>query len=265
MSRGSRERQADDREHRRRWLWGLSVLTSGALLVANDTVLKSAYPGLVTGKLSDVAGLYLFGALFAWLFPEQRTGVAIGLALGFALWKSPWSGPILSIWNGHASILLARTVDTTDLVALPAIPLGILAGVQSAPNRKPIFQKVGVVLLCCVAFLATSRRFVIDLPKLGGAQTVFFRGSVEDVEKRLDACGIKMSLYERKGSTETYLSMDDSMTATDPVQLRSVRRVYEGRVAFIVLQAFTRLPPSDEARIVDQAVASLRACSAGEE
>ena len=36
------------------------ALAAIAVLVVNDHVLKSAYPGWLTGKLSDIAGLVFF-------------------------------------------------------------------------------------------------------------------------------------------------------------------------------------------------------------
>jgi hypothetical protein len=38
-------------------------IVAGALLVINDQILKSEWPGAVTGKLSDIAGLILFPLL----------------------------------------------------------------------------------------------------------------------------------------------------------------------------------------------------------
>ena len=42
-----------------RWLGAPPTLLALAVLVLNDHVLKQAAPGVVTGKLSDVAGLVL--------------------------------------------------------------------------------------------------------------------------------------------------------------------------------------------------------------
>ena len=44
-----------------------AVLGSVALLVLNDHLLKQAYPGWLTGKLSDVSGLVFFPVLLAML------------------------------------------------------------------------------------------------------------------------------------------------------------------------------------------------------
>ena len=54
---------------------GLGAIT---LLVVNDHVLKVASPGLVTGKLSDVAGLMFFPLLLAAI--AEQLGVRRGLA-----------------------------------------------------------------------------------------------------------------------------------------------------------------------------------------
>jgi hypothetical protein len=41
------------------------AIAAMALLVVNDHVLKAAYPGVLTGKLSDVAGMIFFPLLLA--------------------------------------------------------------------------------------------------------------------------------------------------------------------------------------------------------
>jgi hypothetical protein len=68
--------------------WAAHPLTVGAtaVLLLNDHVLKPAWPGLVTGKLSDVAGLAaappVLGLLLG-LFLTARAGAAEP--------DSPWS------------------------------------------------------------------------------------------------------------------------------------------------------------------------------
>jgi hypothetical protein len=64
----------------------LSVGATG-LLILNDHVLKSAMPGLVTGKLSDFAGLFFFPflATFALSFLSVRRPDVVGF-VGTAVW-----------------------------------------------------------------------------------------------------------------------------------------------------------------------------------
>ena len=53
--------------------WAAHPLTVGAtaVLLLNDHVLKPAWPGLVTGKLSDVAGLVAAPPVLGLLLPDR--------------------------------------------------------------------------------------------------------------------------------------------------------------------------------------------------
>jgi hypothetical protein len=117
------------------------------VLVVNDHVLKAQFPGVITGKLSDFAGMIVaplvLVALVRAIAPVRGRSVMVGwcaalvVGVGFALAKT-WepathiyeSGLALArfpfralfavathraIWDEH--ILLVR--DTTDLIALP--------------------------------------------------------------------------------------------------------------------------------------------------
>ena len=100
----------------------LAALT---LLIINDHWLKSAYPGLVTGKLSDFAGLFVVAlALVAWRRHRAGVGCVILGAL-FVLWKSPVATPLIEAWNATIPWPVTRTVDATDLIALAAIPAAV--------------------------------------------------------------------------------------------------------------------------------------------
>jgi hypothetical protein len=122
-----------------------------ALLIVNDHVLKAAYPGWCTGKLSDVAGLAVFPLLVAaggqllGLWPGGvRTVIAIAVATGIAFAAFKLSAPagevyrvglaalqwpargIAALLHGDALPALGRarlTPDPTDLLALPALVL----------------------------------------------------------------------------------------------------------------------------------------------
>jgi hypothetical protein len=134
-----------------------------ALLVVNDHVLKSAMPGIVTGKLSDFAGLIFFplllvaiaevasslfgfpvvgshrvlatavvvtGVIFAavQLVPLATDGYRIGL--GFAQWAV--TAPLHALGSaGLGSPWRASLVgDPTDLIALLALPIAFLDGMR---------------------------------------------------------------------------------------------------------------------------------------
>ncbi|HVA08605.1 MAG TPA: hypothetical protein VNG12_17870 [Acidimicrobiales bacterium] len=135
-------------------------LISIALLLINDHWLKGHVPGLVTGKLSDVAGLVFFPMVlvaatelfavgrrpsetrrrtFSWL-AVAVTGLAFALikflpqmalvygdALGWARWLifGPYHLVTESGMGGAHRVLV--THDLTDLWALPALGLSYLA------------------------------------------------------------------------------------------------------------------------------------------
>lgn len=121
-----------------------------ALLVVNDHILKNAYRGWVTGKLSDIAGLVFFPLLLAavceWIAGSlaHRRAIIIGAALATGLVFS-----LIQVWSPAAELyrvglgamqwpfraglgLLAgrgipglapvsHTADAGDLLALPAL------------------------------------------------------------------------------------------------------------------------------------------------
>ena len=104
------------------WLGGL------ALLAVNDHLLKGSglLPGMITGKLSDFAGLFVAPALFAFVIRANHRSAwlaghfAVGLVFA-ALQLSPgfaalWSSVFASVGLGWTT-----TMDPTDLVALAAL------------------------------------------------------------------------------------------------------------------------------------------------
>ncbi|MBA2665045.1 MAG: hypothetical protein H0U74_22350 [Bradymonadaceae bacterium] len=124
----------------RRPLWAQDllhplVLAAIAVLVLNDHVLKGSglLPGLVTGKLSDVVGLFFFPILLVALaqgiclallgrLPRNRGQLAfwasLATALGFSLVNvsTPFNHFLARWWGGF-------TMDPTDLLTLPVLAL----------------------------------------------------------------------------------------------------------------------------------------------
>ena len=127
-----------------------------ALLVLNDHVFKARWPGFVTGKLSDVAGLVFFPLFLdaiAAVLPGARAvaplrrvaACAVATAVVFALvktwapatqvyriglgllqWPFRAAGAILrgEAPGGPAWVALVR--DPTDLLALPFVAVSVL-------------------------------------------------------------------------------------------------------------------------------------------
>jgi hypothetical protein len=119
-----------------------------AVLAANDHWGKAAFPGLVTGKLSDVAGLAFFPLLLVALAervaaPSRRLVTLCVLATGvtFTLVKcwSPahaayaWGLGLLQAPFRGAWLPVHLEMDRTDLWALPVLVLPWLLGVRRCP------------------------------------------------------------------------------------------------------------------------------------
>ena len=139
-----------------------AALAAIAVLVLNDHVLKQAWPGFVTGKLSDVAGMVFFPLFLqgaceiahacarpaSWR-PSRRVLIAAALATAvvFAAVKlSPLAGEVYRTglgllqwpWRASAAALagealpavtrVALVQDAGDLIALPFVLLALRIG-----------------------------------------------------------------------------------------------------------------------------------------
>ena len=157
----------------------LEMLASPASLIAiatlliNDHLLKPFAPSVVTGKLSDLAGLYfaplvVLVSVFAVSFGRlERRPIAVArvvylLVAGiFAALKlgEATASPLLSLLSGFG-FPVAITVDPTDLIALGVLPLSF-AG-WSARLRRGAGLGVGwprqlvTLSLAAVSIVATS-------------------------------------------------------------------------------------------------------------
>lgn len=135
-----------------------SPIFTGAVLVliVNDQLLKRLAPGLVTGKLSDVAGLVVI-AVLARCVVRSDTGAVVGVAVGFVLLKTVgmvavFAAPVL----GGPTLL-----DPTDLVALAVlVPVLVWFRSRRPPSsgrvRPAALLQVSAVFFAVLATTATS-------------------------------------------------------------------------------------------------------------
>jgi hypothetical protein len=119
-------------------------LAAVALLAANDHLLKRAWPGAVTGKLSDLAGcfvlpLFVSAALaVATPWPARRrlaVGAAATVLFFGALKLSPAvAGAVAlaldAVWRPFGGAGGPIAADPTDLVALPLALVAFAWGVR---------------------------------------------------------------------------------------------------------------------------------------
>lgn len=109
-----------------RWLGAPPTLFALLVLLLNDRVWKDQWPGLVTGKLSDIAGLVVAPPLLALALSVCRVTRpamwALGATgIGFAVVKATIAGAEFA--TAAWSLVMPSSVlrDPTDLVALPAL------------------------------------------------------------------------------------------------------------------------------------------------
>jgi hypothetical protein len=151
------------------------VLVCVLLLVLNDHVLKAAYPGFITGKLSDVVGLAFFPVflqalveiasrssgrlrdsrrvlwvatlattlVFCWVKLTPLGAETYRVGLGVLSWPLRAMQAWLSGREGPPAARVMLTRDATDLLALPAV---LLALWLDARRRQRSARRQGAVL-----------------------------------------------------------------------------------------------------------------------
>jgi hypothetical protein len=154
------------------WLGHPVTVLALVVLVVNDHILKAAHPGLLTGKLSDVAGLVLAPPLVAVLAsliaPRLRArtvavGAVAAVGLTFTIIKSSGyaAGAASAAWSLLWPPSLVRA-DVTDMVALPALAVAWWAWTRSSsrprtvPTRWVRAIRVGVLLPAALIGVAAT-------------------------------------------------------------------------------------------------------------
>ncbi len=145
----------------RRILTTWPFLVSLLVLLANDTWFKQFYPGPVSGKLSDFAGISVLSLLLLAAFPRCQRLVCGVIITGFVWWKSPLSQPAIDAINLQLSYPIGRVVDYTDLVALIVIPACAMVTSNPAAFALPgqplrRLLRIPVVALTALGLMATS-------------------------------------------------------------------------------------------------------------
>ncbi len=166
----------------------LHPLAIGALviLIVNDHILKTAIPGAVTGKLSDVAGLAVFPLLLATIIEVVRprsdrqalvlASIAITVVAFTAVKTTDVSASLfgwslgLGQWylrSGHSGAELAPAAviaDPTDLLAIPAVLVAAWialprrrAPAQTRVRTRPAAAALVMLVVAGLATMATSK------------------------------------------------------------------------------------------------------------
>ena len=163
------------------------------LLLLNDHVLKHArvLPEIVTGKLSDVAGMLVAPALLALLFGARRplaralSTLLVGLML-CAVNLSPAAAHALERLLCAIGIASRIWVDKSDLWALLVLPAGyLLCEPRPLSRRARVLSSRCGIALGAAACLATSAthddKTRSDAPMFenGSGETIALRADIE--------------------------------------------------------------------------------------
>ena len=216
-------------------------LLAVGILLLNDFVLKATFHNAITGKLSDVAGLFAFPYFISLLFPKKVKINYIASVLLFIIWK--WEGiePLLQ-WFQSIGIGINRTVDYTDLYTLAIVPLSYWYWFNPTKTiiLLPKTAKPAIVSICSFAFIATS------LPRQYG---IVHQSSNLEIQisqakdsliakmelKEIDSIYYYTSLYLKDTDTEiTYIvSLKENENKKISIKLDSIREyVLESKSLF---------------------------------
>ncbi|MEW9527745.1 hypothetical protein [Microbispora sp. NPDC049125] len=137
------------------WIGHPLTLAAVVLLLLNDHLFKPLWPGPVTGKLSDVAGLIVAPPLLNLVVRRPRVSVLLTGA-AFTLVKTTTIGAALAteVWTlvwGPSRIL----ADPTDLIALPALCAAWWAW-EHAGARAVRLARVAIVVPATVLAVAAT-------------------------------------------------------------------------------------------------------------
>lgn len=131
------------------------------ILIVNDAFLKWEYSNMITGKLSDFAGLFIFPIFLAYMFPRFKKYLAFIVGIFFIFWKSSFSTPFIYWVNDLSFFQFNRTIDYSDLLALMVLPIAHALINNYKFNVKPErtfikYVRVAVLIVSSLAFMATS-------------------------------------------------------------------------------------------------------------
>jgi len=135
-------------------------LLSLVLLITNDLYLKYAYPGWLSGKLSDVSGLFLLTYFLFGIFPKAKWPSTALVVFSFAFWKSPYSQWLIETINNMTAVNIGRVVDYSDFLAFAVIPVAWFSKIRRSHSELPNFPRkfaaLPVVLIAVAAITGTS-------------------------------------------------------------------------------------------------------------
>jgi len=127
------------------------------ILLVNDLWLKYSFPSILTGKLSDFAGLFIFPYFLSVFIPKPKP-IYYLTALLFTFWKLEYSQIVIDFFARLTDLGFHRTVDITDLIALTILPFSFRyfkLKSKTAKSNRFVFSTL-VCFISIFSFYATS-------------------------------------------------------------------------------------------------------------
>ena len=140
-------------------LISVGFLLSLLILLSNDFYFKTHYSGIITGKLSDFAGLFVFSFFFSALIPTKKGVIFFITFLGFIFWKMPVSDVFIENWNKIMFYQIDRVVDYSDYIALLILPFAYYYKPKNnieLPKKINSLLKTIIPIVSVFSFFATA-------------------------------------------------------------------------------------------------------------
>lgn len=156
------------------------------LLLLNDFYLKPVFANVLTGKLSDFAGLIVFPVFIAGLFPASGKWAALVTGILFLVWKTPFVGPVIDWLNGFMPFAIHRVIDYSDYWALLILPvahrmLNRGQALKVYTGKLIRIGRIGSAGVACFAVCATTMA-----PKWGVPPGTVYIGKTYKIKKSKD-------------------------------------------------------------------------------
>ncbi|MEU6414833.1 hypothetical protein [Microbispora sp. NPDC046933] len=153
------------------WLGHPATVVAVGVLIVNDRVLKPLWPGVVTGKLSDLAGMLVAPPLLALLaayaaritrrvpLGDRTAAGAIALTGALFAWMKTTGTGAEAATRAWAVLVPSSRVlaDPTDLLALPALAVAWLVWRRAArPAARDLRRARALTVLPAAVFAVTA-------------------------------------------------------------------------------------------------------------
>jgi hypothetical protein len=174
------------------------LVSSVVLLLANDWIFKPIFHNWLTGKVSDFSGLVAITLFGCAVFPKKRWLVASLVSFTFVYWKSPYSQSFIQLLNYLAPFPVGRTIDYTDLMALPAVWVAShlalrMRGLSARAWMQQIFASVSLIAFTATSYINTHMvRENADI--LASSNGRLSKTAEYDLQQLLDAIAVRYEL-----------------------------------------------------------------------